>query len=311
MNQDWQVWVAEQTLHGFIIILHIILILALALVGQRMIRSLLNRIVALMIKDHEIEKNKIDARVKTLQQVIGTSLGTLLWSIAGIMVLRELGIAIGPLLAGAGIASLALGFGAQTLVKDILTGLFILIENQFKIDDVIRVSGHIGKVEKMTLRTVWLRDYEGILHIIPWGALESLENLSHTWRNVILDIGIAYQSDLVHALKILSSELREMAQEPEWKTRILEPPEVMGVQSLDESSVTLRATIKTTPDDLWPVRRESLRRIKLRFDREGIEIPFPQRTVWLKNENEVSVPQAPKKIPRRRKMIPPDNPQSF
>ena len=280
MTNEWQVWLAEQFMHGLFVVLRICIIVGLAYTALRFIQALLDRFSA-VLAGRPAGDRELPERVRTIHQILRTSAAVFIWTLAGVMVLKELGIAIGPILAGAGIAGLALGFGAQTLVKDMITGLFILIEDQFRVGDVVRAGGHAGKVEKITLRTVWLRDAEGVVHILPFGSLNGVENLTHEWRNVVLDIGIAYRSDLDRAMEAMGKVLKELVQEEDFQAAVLEPPEVLGVQRLDDSAVVLRAVLKTTPDAVWTVRREALRRIKQRFDEESIEIPYPQMTVWL------------------------------
>ncbi len=189
---------------------------------------------------------------------------------------------IGPLLAGAGVIGLAVSFGSQSLVKDLIGGFFILSENQFDVGDVIEVAGKAGAVERMTLRVVVLRDVEGVVHFVPNGQITTVSNKTRLWSRVVLDVGVAYDTDIDHALEVLRDEAAAFFADGGWKPKLDEAPEVAGVQGLDDSAVTLRTMLRTQPGFQWEVAREFRRRVKNRFDREGIEIPFPQRTVHLR-----------------------------
>jgi len=192
-------------------------------------------------------------------------------------------IDIAPLLAGAGILGLAVSFGSQSLVKDVIAGFFILMENQFAIGDVIEVAGLAGGVEKMTLRVVMLRDVHGVLHIIPNGQITTVSNRTRGWSRAVLDIGVAYETKVDHAIATLTDEARRLGDDAAWQLKLDGMPEVMGVQSLADSAVNIRVMIRTQPGAQWEVGREFLRRAKNRLDKEGIEIPFPQRTVHVRH----------------------------
>jgi small conductance mechanosensitive channel len=192
-------------------------------------------------------------------------------------------IDIAPLLAGAGILGLAVSFGSQSLVKDVISGFFILMENQFAIGDVIEVAGLAGGVEKMTLRVVMLRDLEGVLHIIPNGQITTVSNKTRGWSRAVLDIGVAYETKVDHAIEVLTDEAARFGEDVAWKVRLDGPPEVVGVASLADSAVHIRVMLRTQPGLQWEVGREFMRRAKNRLDQEGIEIPFPQRTVHVRH----------------------------
>ncbi|HEU4453475.1 MAG TPA: mechanosensitive ion channel family protein [Longimicrobium sp.] len=196
------------------------------------------------------------------------------------MLLGAVGVNLGPLLAGAGVIGLAVSFGAQSLVKDVISGLFILIENQFGVGDVIRIEGVSGAVERMTLRVVVLRDVEGVVHIVPNGQITKVSNLTRSWSRVVLDIGVAYREDPDRVIAVLREVGRELWEDPEWRPLMLEQPEVPGVESFADSAVNIRMWAKTLPLKKWDVGRELRKRIKMRFDRESIEIPFPHQTVY-------------------------------
>ena len=195
------------------------------------------------------------------------------------MVLGAVGVELAPLLAGAGVVGLAVSFGAQSLVKDVISGLFILFENQFGVGDVIRIEGVSGTVEKMTLRVVVLRDVHGVVHIVPNGQITKVSNLTRSWARVVLEVGVAYKEDPDRVMDVLRAVGEELSGDDAWKPLLLGPVEVPGIETFGESAVNIRVMVKTLPLKQWDVARELRRRIKLRFDREGIEIPFPHQTV--------------------------------
>lgn len=201
--------------------------------------------------------------------------------IAALMLLGDLGVRIGPLLAGAGVVGIAVGFGAQTVVRDLLTGLFLLAEDILAVGDVVRIKDSGGLVEAMTLRTIRLRDFDGALHVIPYGEAQVVHNLTKTFSYYVFELQVSYSSDIDRALEIMGETGADLQADPAFHDRILEPIEVVGVDSLGESGVVLKARIKTRPIEQWNVGREYNRRIKLAFDREGIEIPFPHLKVVL------------------------------
>jgi small conductance mechanosensitive channel len=191
------------------------------------------------------------------------------------MALSEIGVEIGPLLAGAGIVGLAVGFGAQTLVKDFLTGLFLIIEDIVSVGDVARIGDSGGLVEDMSLRTIKLRDFDGTLHVIPYGEAQIIRNLTKGFSFYVFDLSISYSSDILKALDLMKETGDELMRDEKFSPLILEPIEVFGVDKLGDSGVVLKARIKTKPIQQWNVGREYLKRIKLAFDAHGIEIPFP------------------------------------
>jgi small conductance mechanosensitive channel len=221
-----------------------------------------------------------EQRARTLLSLM-RSVGLVLIVVATIvMMLGALGVNVGPLLAGAGVIGLAFSFGAQSLVKDVITGLFMLFENQFGVGDVIRIEGVSGAVEAITLRVVTLRDVHGVVHIVPNGEIKKVSNLTRTWSRAVLDVGVAYREDPDHVMEVLRDIGREMYEDPRWKPLMVDPVEVPGIELFGDSAISIRVMAKTLPLKQWDVARELRRRIKLRFDREGIEIPFPHQTVY-------------------------------
>ncbi|HUV37334.1 MAG TPA: mechanosensitive ion channel family protein [Patescibacteria group bacterium] len=220
-------------------------------------------------------------RAETMSHILENTLRVVVLIAALLMILKEIGIDIGPLLAGAGIVGLAVGFGAQSLVKDVISGFFILMENQMNVGDVVRVAGEAGLVEAIKLRTTVLRDLEGNVHVVPNGAISVLTNMTKEWSRALLDIGVAYKEDVDHVSDILREVAEEMRNDGEFAPMILEPLEVLGLDSFGESSVNIRVMFKTIPLKQWAVAREFRRRVKKAFDERGIEIPFPHRTLYM------------------------------
>jgi small conductance mechanosensitive channel len=220
------------------------------------------------------------ARSMTIRSVIESSLQIAVATIFVLFVLSELGTNISALIAGVGIFGLAIGFGAQSLVKDVISGFFILVEDQFGVGDLIRVGDLSGMVETMNLRITTLRDLEGRVHIIPNGQIDKVTVMSKEWSRAVLDVEVSYNTDLERALRIVEDEATAMAQDEAWAWRILEPPTVLGVEALGASGIMLRCTIKTLPKEQFGVAREFRKRIKARLEREGIEIPFPHLSVY-------------------------------
>jgi len=197
------------------------------------------------------------------------------------MGLSEVGVQIGPLLAGAGVVGIAVGFGAQTLVKDFLTGLFLIAEDIVSVGDIVRIGDSGGLVEEMTLRTIRLRDFDGALHVFPYGEAQVVHNLTKTFSYSVFDLQISYGSSIDAALRLMREVGEEMRLDPGFSDKILEPIEVVGVDNLADSGVVLKARIKTRPLEQWTVGREYNRRIKHAFDAAGVEIPFPHMKVVL------------------------------
>jgi small conductance mechanosensitive channel len=221
------------------------------------------------------------AQLNTLGPLIKGIAQTTIIVIIALMAMSEVGLKIGPLLAGAGVAGIALGFGAQTLVKDFLTGFFLIVEDIVSVGDVVRIGESGGLVEAMTLRTIRLRDFDGTLHVFPYGEAQIVHNLTKTFSFYVFNLQISYGSDIDGALRIMADVGGQMQADPAFSGLILEPIEVVGVDNLADSGVVLKARIKTLPIQQWKVGREYNRRIKLAFDEAGIEIPFPHMKLIL------------------------------
>lgn len=224
-------------------------------------------------------------RVRTLGTLIENTIAVAVVACSVLMVLRELGIDIMPLLTGAGIAGLAIGFGAQTLVKDVIGGFFLILENQVRVGDVASINGTGGLVEAIRLRTITLRDLSGTVHVFPNGSITTLSNLSKDFSFAVLDVGVAYKEDTDRVVDVLRRVAAGLQEDPEFGPGVLEPLEVLGVDQFGESAVVIKVRMKTLPLKQWAVGRELRRRIKKTFDQEGIEIPFPHRTVFVRHQD--------------------------
>ena len=225
-------------------------------------------------------------RVRTLLPLARNALAVAISVMAGLVVLAELGVSIGPLLAGAGVAGLAVGFGAQTLVKDFITGGFILMEDSIKVGDVVRAGGRAGVVEALTVRALRLRDLSGTVYVVPFSTVDIVENMTKDFSYAVVDLGVAYREDYDHVVSVLEEVAVDLRTDDSHGPSILEPLQVLGLNELADSAVMIKMRLKTVPLAQWGVKREFLRRIKRRFDEEGIDIPFPHRTLYFSTDKE-------------------------
>jgi small conductance mechanosensitive channel len=225
------------------------------------------------------------ARTNTITGVLSSAGGIAIWVIAGLMILGEVGISLAPLIAGAGIAGLAIGFGAQSLVRDVLAGFFVLVEDQYGVGDVVDVGEVSGTVERVSLRTTVLRDVHGAVWHVPNGEISRVANKSQLWSRAVVDVEVAYDTDLRLAQGVIQRVADDLWRDPEFiDGDIIEAPEVWGIEALGADGITIRLVVKTDPAEQWVVARELRLRIKEAFDAAGIEIPFPQRTIWLNQD---------------------------
>lgn len=263
----------------------LLLLLLLALIANRFAASVIRRAEGEIAAGADAYAEERRKRAQTLGATARRFFTILIWSAAALMAMRELDIDITPVLTGAGIVGLAVGFGAQTLVKDIISGLFLIAEDQVRIGDVAMINGVGGAVEEINLRTIVLRDYEGVVHTIANGEIRTLANRSKDFSYYVIDIGVDYEDDTDRVVEVVLAAARELMQEPAYTASILEPLEVAGVDAFKESEVTLRFRIKTLPLKQWEVGRELRRRIKKAFDVHGIRIPFRQLDVTIKRSD--------------------------
>lgn len=264
--------------------LRIVLIIGIGFAASRTIARALPRLMTRLILRAEQRGAEDPAeaakRAETLTVALSGLVSILIFVIALITVLPEFGVAVGPLLAGLGLVGVAVGFGSQWLVRDIIAGVFIIGENQYRKGDVVEVAGKAGLVEAINLRRTMLRDLDGKVHVISNGEINISSNFSKQWSRANVDIQVAYKSDMQHVLDIITEIGLQMAREPYWSDVILDPPKPTGITSFDESGITVKILAMTKPLKQWDVMYELRWRLKKRFDEEGIEIPFPHRTIY-------------------------------
>ena len=272
---NWQVIIRSS--------LRILLILVIAWVVMRVLKSLLNRLEKNLVQKKQAEGEPLTEtakRIETLIMLIRQGITLALCLVLLLIILKEFGVDIAPILAGAGILGLAVGFGAQNLVRDIISGFFFILENQVRVGDVAIVNGTGGLVDEVNFRTLVLRDLSGTVHVFPNGTINTLSNMTHTWSAWVFDIGVAYKEDTDRVIEVIKQVGREMREDPELGPKIIEEIEVFGVNKLADSAVEIKGRIKTRPIEQWAIGREFQRRIKYAFDKKGIEIPFPHRTIY-------------------------------
>jgi len=262
--------------HGFKIIAIILIALIVRRFGGLLIEKLIRKmVVSSRFSSKESEKKRED----TLIRIFSVSISILVWGLALLMVLQELGVAIGPLLAAAGIAGLAFGFGGQYLIRDLISGLFIIMENQYRIDDVVCFGETCGLVEDISLRMTTLRDLDGTVHHVPHGEIKTVSNLSKTFARVNMNIGISYSTNLEQVISVVNKVGIELTSDPDWKDKIIKAPQFLRVEDFADSAIMIKILGDTQPLKQWEVAGELRKRIKIAFDKEGIEIPYPQRVI--------------------------------
>ena len=286
--------------------LRILIILAVAWVFARLSRRWVHRFVTRVVAptttpSERLGKIGIDlpesladdgpdprrsSRARSISVVLTSTTVVMIWVIAGLMMFDVIGIQLGPLIAGAGIAGVALGFGAQSLVKDCIAGLFVLIEDQYGVGDVIDLGEATGVVEEVSLRMTVLRSVDGTVWHVPNGVAERVGNLSQLWSVAVVDVDVAYDTDLDEARVLLLQAATEVSSWEEFSDVIVEPPEVLGVEALAADGITIRLTVKVAPGSQWQFQRAVRQHVKRVFDDAGIEIPFPQRTVWMRVDHD-------------------------
>jgi len=258
------------------IFLNIFIILLIGFVGWKTLSTLIKK------KLDSLENSKDEAqsqRINTLFRILKNFVSIAFLIVIIMLVLSELGIEIGPLIAAAGVVGLAVGFGAQTLVKDIITGLFIILEGQITIGDIVEVAGHSGRVEAITIRTVRLRDINGHLHVIPFSEVTTVKNITQDQDYHSFEIGVSYNEDVDHVIETLEKVGAELKKDKDFKSKINGEIEVFGLDKFEDSAIIIKGRIPTIHKQQWMVKREFNRRVKIAFDKNGIEIPFPQTTI--------------------------------
>ena len=260
----------------------ILLLVLLAFAANRFAASVIRNAVHEIAEGDDLKTHERRKRLQTLGATLRRFFAILIWSAATLMVLRELDVDITPVLTGAGIIGLAVGFGAQSLVKDIIAGLFLIAEDQVRLGDAAEINGIGGAVEEINLRTIVLRDLEGVVHVIANGEIRTLANRSKDFSFYVIDIAAGYDDDTDRIVDVVRDVAKQLMLDPVYAASILEPLEVLGLDAFKASEVTLRFRIKTLPMKQWDVGRELRRRIKKAFDANGIQAPGPQMTVTLK-----------------------------
>ncbi len=258
------------------IFINIFIIIFIAFFGWKTLSAIIKK------KLDSLENSKDEAqtqRINTLFRILRNFISIAILIIVIMLILSELGIEIGPLIAAAGVVGLAVGFGAQTLVKDIITGLFIILEGQITIGDIVEVAGHSGRVEAITIRTVRLRDVNGHLHVIPFSEVTTVKNITQDQDYHSFEIGVSYNEDVDHVIETIEKVGSDLQKDKDFKSKINGEIEVFGLDKFEDSSIIIKGRIPTVHKQQWIVRREFNRRVKLAFDKSGIEIPFPQTTI--------------------------------
>ena len=261
----------------------IILVLLITWMGMKVLRSFIRRVEKQLVKKSQKEgepPSESQKRIETIVRLMRQAFMLSLWIIALLVILREIGVEIGPIIAGAGIVGLAVGFGAQNLVRDIISGFFILLENQVRVGDVAIINGTGGLVEKIKFRTIVLRDLSGVVHIFPNGTITTLSNMTNEWSAYVFEIGVAYKENTDNVIELMKKVGEELFNDSEFKSYMLQQPEIFGVDKFDDSAVVIKGRIKTKPIKQWFVGREYLRRLKFAFDKNNVEIPFPHTSIY-------------------------------
>ncbi len=288
-------WIASpsgRTIIGRAVTVALVVIVAIAI--WEIVSALIER--SLTATDDDGNPVTHSQRMLTLLPLLRNAFLVVLIVLVTMTILSELGLNIAPLLAGAGVVGLAIGFGAQTLVKDVITGLFILIEDTISVGDVVNVAGHAGVVEAVTIRTIRLRDLSGTVHVIPFSDVTSIENLTRDFAFALLDIGIAYREDVDAVIEVIKTLGAEIRNDPAYSDKIIEDIQILGLDRFDDSAVIVRARIKTLPLQQWAVKRGFNLMMKRRFDELGIEIPFPHQTIYFGEDKEGNAPPAPVRL---------------
>ncbi len=290
-NADIFTWLASEI--GRAVIATIASIVAIALIATIVLEvatTLVDRYLTQV--DEKGELLERSQRARTLLPLARNALRVVVGVIAALMILSEIGIDIAPVLAGVGVAGLAIGFGAQTLVKDIITGLFILLEDSVAVGDVVTAGGHTGTVEAITIRTIRLRDLQGHVHTVPFSGVDTISNMTKEFSYYLIDMGVAYREDYDEVVEVMREVGAALRQDPEFGPNMLEPLEIMGLNSFGDSAVIVRARLKTKPLTQWATGREYNRRLKAAFDERGIEIPFPHTQIYFGEDKQGRAPAA-------------------
>ena len=263
-------------------VVRVAVVWVVAWLAYQVVKRIARRIIKAVDDGDDSTMTAAEKRGHTVAQLV-RSVGRAVVLVIAILLTIGQFLPIGPILAAGGIFGLAISFGAQSLVKDVIAGFFILMENQFAVGDVIEAAGKSGTVERMTLRVAVLRDVRGVLHVIPNGQITAVSNLTRSWSRAVIEVGVGYGTDVDRAIAVFRDELSRFRADSAWTSRFTGDSDVLGVEDLGEHSVVIRTLLRTVPGAQWDVAREFRRRIKNRLDAEGIEMPYPQRTVHVRH----------------------------
>ena len=280
-NELWTKTIGWLSTSGLRVIIYIVL----GVIFIKLVRKIGQAMVARIEDDDDTSRSERERRADTLYSVINITTRIFVWTIIGFMIMKEVGANITPLLTGAGVVGLAIGFGAQNIVRDFFNGFLILLENQYRVGDVVGIGGKAGVVETISLRTTIIRDIEGVVHVVPNGEIKIVDNFTFSESRAIVDVGISYNSSIDKALEVLTKLGEDLKADEEVGKNVREYT-ILGVNNLGNSSVDIRVMIKTEPLQQWAIARKFKYMIKKKFDEEGIEIPFPHQTLYLRTEDD-------------------------
>jgi len=268
--------------------LNIVIVIAVLLVVIILVRIVARRMRRLVERKISDEKIIIKKRTFTFTSVVSNLIVIVSVVAAVLIIADQIGINITPLLAGAGVASVIIGFGAQSLIKDLINGTFILLEQWYQINDVITIGDTSGVVERFNLRTTVIRDLEGTLHFIPNGEIKKLSNRTHTWSRALVNVSVHYKEDLDKVVEVLEEVFDEIIKDDKYRNSILERPTILGdggVSELGDSAIVLTIICKVKPGEQWTIGRQLRKRIKNKFDKVKIEIPYPCTNVYIRDKS--------------------------
>lgn len=268
--------------------LRIALILIVVWIALTTVRALLRRLEATLIEKSKAQgelSTEATKRAETLVKLLRQGIIILIWVMGLLLILRQIGIDVGPILASAGVVGLAVGFGAQNLVRDVISGFFMILENQIRIGDVAVINGTGGVVEQINFRTIVLRDSAGTVFVFPNGSITTLANMTRDWSAYVFNIGVAYKEDIDRVIDVMKQLGQELKEDPQFSASMQGDIEVFGIDKFNDSAIVIQGRLKTLPIKQWDVGREYMRRLKIKFDAEKIEMPFPHRTIYFAEQS--------------------------
>ncbi|SHJ52951.1 small conductance mechanosensitive channel [Tangfeifania diversioriginum] len=283
-NEFWETliagareWIVTE-LPGLLIIIVVMLIIFKTF--SFTLKKVKMRLIARAGKAKDKDAGEVEKRINTLVDILKGIVKIVLWTIFIMIALKKFGVDIGPILASVGIIGVAVGFGAQELVRDFISGFFILLENQVRTGDVAAINGTGGLVEKIEMRTITLRDFSGTVHVFQNGKINTLSNMTREWSAMVFDVGVAYKENVDTVMEVMREVGEDLQNDANFKKAFFEPIEIFGLDQFGDSALVIKARIKTKPSQQWTIGREYRRRLKAAFDARNIEIPFPHTTVY-------------------------------